>query len=143
MKRIILFIGIILSITTILSFNTINTPPYKSLCDTANAKNKNIIVYFSGSDWCANCNKFKKEVLNTPDIKKSIETDYVYHLADFPQRTELTEELETLNNSLAEKLNNQGVFPLLVITDKNLTIKKVINLSSNVDETLKSLKFNR
>ncbi|MCD8444002.1 MULTISPECIES: thioredoxin family protein [Tenacibaculum] len=143
MKRIILFIGIILSITTILSFNTRNKLPYKSLCDTAKAQNKNIIVYFSGSDWCANCNKFKKEVLNTPEIKKSIETDYVYHLADFPQRTELSEELETLNNALAEKLNNQGVFPLLVITDKNLTIKKVINMNTSADKTLKALKDNR
>ncbi|WCC41917.1 hypothetical protein PJJ26_10705 [Tenacibaculum finnmarkense] len=85
----------------------------------------------------------KKEVLNTPEIKKSIETDYVYHLADFPQRTELSEELETLNNALAEKLNNQGVFPLLVITDKNLTIKKVINMNTSADKTLKALKDNR
>ena len=36
--------------------------PYTDLTEKAHKENKNIVVYFSGSDWCSVCNKFKKNL---------------------------------------------------------------------------------
>ena len=88
--------------------------------------NKNIVLVFSGSDWCAPCIKLDKNVWQSEAFKK--ETNWVLYKADFPKKKahQLSEELAINNKKLAEKYNKGGNFPLVVLLDKT---GKVLGMS--------------
>ncbi|MCF6296016.1 MAG: thioredoxin family protein [Flavobacteriaceae bacterium] len=85
----------------------------------AAANNKNIILVFQGSDWCAPCIKLDKEIWSNEEFQKLSKDHFVMLQADFPRKkaNKLSESLRQQNNLLAEKYNNQGFFPLVVILD--------------------------
>lgn len=93
------------------------------LQEQARQKQRNIAVYFSGSDWCASCHQFKNKVLSQPAIDSVLTQGYVFYVADFPQRRKLADSTRTLNDFLAEKLNPGGIFPSLIVADENLAIQ--------------------
>ncbi|NRA91498.1 MAG: thioredoxin family protein [Psychroserpens sp.] len=97
------------------------------LMKKAQEEEKNIVIYFSGSDWCINCIKFKKNILNHTEVYQLLEDEFIYYVADFPQRTKLDKSVTIKNETLAEKLNPKGIFPLLVIADDNLELLSVIH----------------
>ncbi|RQO32283.1 hypothetical protein DBR32_01345 [Taibaiella sp. KBW10] len=106
----------------------------------AQEKNQNIAVYFSGSDWCSNCHYFKNKILNQEAVKATLDQKYIFYIADFPQRKKLPEAERKTNEALAEKLNPEGVFPLLVIVDKTFTVKTKIYKGNTLEKVVESLK---
>lgn len=84
-------------------------------------ENKNIILVFSGSDWCAPCIKLDKSIWQSEDFKSEAKKDWILVKADFPKKkgNELSPELQEQNRVLAEKYNKDGFFPLVVVLDKN------------------------
>lgn len=84
-------------------------------------ENKNIILVFSGSDWCAPCMKLEKNIWMSNEFKAEAEKNWVTYKADFPKKkvNQLTPELTEQNKVLAEKYNKGGSFPLVVLLDKN------------------------
>jgi thioredoxin-related protein len=83
-------------------------------------ENKNILLVFSGSDWCAPCIKLENIVWKSEAFKSESEKNWVIYKADFPKKkaNQLTPELMESNNRLAEKYNRNGNFPLVVLLDK-------------------------
>lgn len=86
---------------------------------TAQLKNQNILLVFSGSDWCAPCIKLEKSIFNSETFKTESE-QWVLAKADFPKKKSnaLSENLRLQNEKLAEKYNIEGNFPLVVILDQ-------------------------
>jgi thioredoxin-related protein len=113
---------------TIFSFNsTIEwTTDFSKAKTEASAKNKYILVNFSGSDWCGPCMKLKKEVLDSEDFLKFAESKLVLVRADFPRskKNRLSPELTKSNENLAEKYNKEGKFPFTVLIDENGNVVK-------------------
>jgi thioredoxin-related protein len=91
-------------------------------------ENKNILLVFSGSDWCAPCIKLENIVWKSEAFKSESEKNWVIYKADFPKKkaNQLTSELMESNNRLAEKYNRNGNFPLVVLLDKT---EKVIGMT--------------
>ncbi|MEZ4875490.1 MAG: thioredoxin family protein [Flavobacteriaceae bacterium] len=93
--------------------------------DTAKQKatqnNLPIVLVFQGSDWCAPCIKLNKEIWSTETFKTYAKDHFVMLQADFPRKKKnaLDSDLETQNKALAEKYNKQGIFPFVVVLDKN------------------------
>lgn len=87
----------------------------------AQANDKTIILVFQGSDWCAPCIKLDKQVWSTAEFKEFAKKHYVMLQADFPRKRKnaLPEKQTKANAQLAEKYNKNGVFPLVVVLDKN------------------------
>lgn len=87
---------------------------------TATIQNKNILIIFSGSDWCAPCIKLDRNVFQTEDFKKASLQNWIVLKADFPRKkaNQLSNEQTQNNRKLAEKYNKEGSFPLVVLTDK-------------------------
>lgn len=85
----------------------------------ASSSNKNILLVFQGSDWCAPCIKLDKEIWSTKEFQELSKDHFVMLKADFPRRkaNKLTEAMQTQNNSLAELYNKHGYFPLVVVLD--------------------------
>jgi hypothetical protein len=126
-------IGLLLCVS---SHNTI----IEKITSEANAEKKLIAVYFSGSDWCANCHKFSHVILSDFLVDSLLHHQYVYYTADFPQRTELADSVVAANEFLAEKLNPEGVFPLLVITDADWNIRAQFSNGKPATEIQQQLK---
>lgn len=83
-------------------------------------QNKNILLVFSGSDWCAPCIKLDNIVWKSDAFKLEAEKNWVIYKADFPKKkaNQLSPELAESNNKLAEKYNRNGSFPLVILLDK-------------------------
>ena len=90
----------------------------------ASNENKNILLVFSGSDWCAPCIKLKKEILTSEEFIVFAKEHYIILNADFPKRkvNALPKEQQEHNKALAERYNKQGHFPLVVVLDAEGTV---------------------
>ena len=87
----------------------------------ANEENKNIILVFSGSDWCAPCIKLDRNIWQSEAFKKEADENWIIVKADFPRKkaNQLEDSQTEKNRKLAEKYNVEGSFPLVVILDKS------------------------
>jgi thioredoxin-related protein len=142
MKKIIFIISFLVPITMF-------SQNWKSNFEEAKAEaikqEKNILLVFSGSDWCAPCIKLDKNIWQSEEFKKYSDQNYILYKADFPKKkaNQLSDTLKNQNNALAEKYNQNGNYPLVVLLDKNgkvLGMTGYKNVSPNdYLEILKSL----
>lgn len=85
----------------------------------AQKENKEILLVFQGSDWCAPCIKLDREIWSSDEFKDFSKEHYILVKADFPRRkkNQLETKQREKNNKLAEKYNPNGYFPLVVVMD--------------------------
>lgn len=77
-------------------------------------QNKPILVYFTGSDWCAPCKMLKKDFFETDKFKKRAK-NMVLLMVDMPRRNDIiTPQQRTKNKELVSIYNTQGSYPTLV-----------------------------
>ena len=88
---------------------------YDAALAQAEKEDKNILVYFTGSDWCAPCKMLKKDLFETSAFQ-DISNDYVMLYIDIPMNRDLIspEQLQH-NKEVSSKLNRKGSVPLLTI----------------------------
>ena len=118
MKKIVTFL--VLFIVTI-SFGQDWKYNFEEAKALAKDQNKDIVVIFSGSDWCAPCIKLDKNIWQSEAFKKESTDKWILVKANFPRKkaNQLSEEQEAHNRGLAEKYNLEGSFPLVVLLDKD------------------------
>ncbi len=92
---------------------------YDTALKTASKEDKNILAYFTGSDWCAPCKMLKKDLFESAEFK-AISDNYVLLYIDIPMNKDLisVEQLQQ-NKSISAKLNKRGAVPLLKILSPN------------------------
>lgn len=109
----------------------------------ASTENKKVLLYFSGSDWCAPCMKFKKTFIQDEAFKSFADSNLVIVNADFPRKKEnkLSKELTEQNELLAETYNPAGSFPLILLLDSSGKVLKKWegNPNVSVNDFIKSL----
>ena len=93
---------------------------YKDAINIAQKEHKFILVNFSGSDWCGPCIRLHKEVFVLPDFLQLANSKLVLLNADFPRykKNQLSPAQQKINDDLAERYNNRGVFPLTVLVNE-------------------------
>ncbi len=93
---------------------------YKEAITVAQKEHKFILVNFSGSDWCGPCIRLHKEVFVLGDFIQLANAKLVLLNADFPRykKNQLSPAQQKINDDLAERYNNRGVFPLTVLVDE-------------------------
>ena len=83
----------------------------------AAAENKDLLVDFTGSDWCGWCIKLVDEVFKHDAFKKGVADNFVLVEIDFPQdKSKLDEATQKQNEILKEKYSIQG-FPTILLLD--------------------------
>ena len=124
------------------------TTDFSKAITEASAKNKFILLNFSGSDWCGPCMKLKKEVLDSEDFLKYSDTKLILVRADFPRnkKNRLSPELTKNNENLAEKYNKEGKFPFTVLIDGEGNVIKswdgytssmtISNMKTEIEKTI-------
>lgn len=120
MKKIVLFVLFI----PFLSYSQNWKSSFDDAKNQALAENKNIVLVFSGSDWCAPCIKLDKTVWQSEEFKKESESKWVIYRADFPKKkvNQLDSALTESNKKLAAQYNAEGYFPLVLLLDKTGTV---------------------
>lgn len=118
MKKII---TIVVLVVTTFSFAQDWKYNFEEAKTLAKEQNKDIVVIFSGSDWCAPCIRLDKNIWQSDAFKKESADKWILVKANFPRKkaNQLSEEQETHNRNLAEKYNIEGSFPLVVLLDKD------------------------
>ena len=90
---------------------------YDKALKVAKKDSKNVLVYFTGSDWCPPCKMLKTDLFDSAAFK-DISDDYVLLYVDVPRNRDLlTPEQFAHNKEVMGKYNKKGVFPLLKIVN--------------------------
>jgi len=84
----------------------------------AQANNKFILLFFTGSDWCGWCKKFDQEVLSTPEFRNYAEKNLVLVEIDFPKQTPQSDAIKKANAAWQERFKVTG-FPTLILLDSH------------------------
>ncbi|WP_293782904.1 thioredoxin family protein [uncultured Pedobacter sp.] len=92
----------------------------------AKDKHKQILINFSGSDWCGPCIRLRKEILQSESFEQYAAKNLVLVRADFPRqkKNQLTKEQVKLNEALAEIYNKDGKFPYTLLVDEDGKVLK-------------------
>ena len=79
------------------------------------SQHKNIMLVFSGSDWCGPCIKMENQIWQSSEFVTYADEHLILLKADFPKKKKnrLSKEQQAHNDMLAEKYHAK--FPLVVI----------------------------
>jgi len=86
--------------------------------ETAKAQNKNLLVDFTGSDWCGWCIKLNDEVFKHEAFLTAAQKDYVLVALDFPNGEEAKAKVPNpeRNAELRDKYGIRGYPTILLVT---------------------------
>ncbi len=83
----------------------------------ADKEEKNVMVYFTGSDWCPPCKKLKTDLFDSEAFKE-LSGNYILLYVDMPRNKDLLTPGQIQHNTnLFKKYNKKGVFPLIKIVN--------------------------
>lgn len=90
---------------------------YEEAVSQSKNEKKPMLLFYTGSDWCAWCHKLENEVLLSTDFFDAVGDKFIFVLVDFPLRTPLEPKLLAQNKELQKKFDVKG-FPTIVILDE-------------------------
>jgi thioredoxin-related protein len=82
----------------------------------AKKEGKDVLIDFTGSDWCGWCIRLKKEVWDTEGWKAEGPKRYVLVELDFPRKKEQSEETKKYNRALNDLFGVKG-YPTIALLD--------------------------
>jgi len=90
------------------------TTSYTSAMTQAQEDGRQVLLYFTGSDWCSWCKKLNTEVLSQPEFLEYAREKLVLVKADFPENLPQSAELKEQNRLLAKQHGIEG-YPTIVV----------------------------
>lgn len=86
---------------------------------TASQQNKDMFLYFTGSDWCPWCIRLDREVLSDANFVLPARQEFVFVLLDFPRnKSGQSQALQQQNTELAARYQIEG-YPTVVLANSN------------------------
>ena len=117
------------------------TDDYAKAVEKAKTEKKNILLDFTGSDWCGYCMALDKEVFSTPKFKTWAKENVILVKVDFPHGIKLSKKVVEQNSELKSKYPFGG-YPTVMIVDtdgKVLTKKSGYKVGSGPADYLAGL----
>lgn len=91
----------------------------------AKEKQKPLLIYFTGSDWCAPCVNLHKDVLDTKTFFELAASEFIFYEADIPRRTDIiSPEKRAFNKELKKRLDVKGTPTILILRDNEIEISR-------------------
>ena len=94
------------------------TDNYAKALEQAKAENKMVLLDFTGSDWCAWCQKIDKEIFQTRKFKEYAAKHLVLVKVDFPDKAPQSAKVKAQNEKLQEKYDVDSFPTLMVVNAK-------------------------
>lgn len=86
--------------------------------EIAKEQNRPILVYFTGSDWCAPCKALKSDFFETEEFVLRAQ-NLVLVMIDYPRRVDIISEAQrTYNKKIIDTYNPDKSFPTMVMLNK-------------------------
>lgn len=79
---------------------------------------KDLLMDFTGSDWCSFCIKLKKEVFSKPEFAAEAPKSFVLVEVDFPQDKKQDEKIKAQNKELQKTYPIEG-YPTVILADSS------------------------
>jgi thioredoxin-related protein len=93
------------------------TSDFEAAKKQAAESKKDLLIDFTGSDWCGWCIKLVDEVFKHDAFKTGVKDTFVLVEIDFPKdKTKVTDEVRAQNEKLQELYGIEG-FPTILLTD--------------------------
>lgn len=77
---------------------------------------KDLMIEFTGSDWCPPCMQLRANVFSKPDFQQEAQKNFVLVELDYPRNKEQSAEMKSANDKLAKEYDVKG-FPTVVFAD--------------------------
>ena len=90
------------------------TTDYYAALKQAKAEKKNVLILFTGSDWCSWCKLLKKNTLDKSSFKRYAKENLVTVYFDFPYDRKISQRQMGIQQSLAKTFGVEG-FPTTVV----------------------------
>ncbi len=94
--------------------------------ETAQQEQKNVLLVFTGSDWCKPCILLKRDVLGAPEFLDYAAESLVLCNLDFPfkKQNQLPKEVRAYNDEKAAHYNPEGKFPRVILLSSDAEVIK-------------------
>lgn len=89
---------------------------YAQALSEAKQEKKDVLLNFTGSDWCIYCIKLDENVFSKADFLRLSKDNLKLVELDFPQQKTLSREVQQQNERLKSQFNVQG-FPTIILVD--------------------------
>jgi thioredoxin-related protein len=84
----------------------------------AAAEGKDLLINFTGSDWCVWCQRLDKEVFRKKVFIYEAQKHFVFVMVDFPRDKSQSDQLKEQNEKLAQRYDASG-FPTIILAEAN------------------------
>ena len=91
--------------------------------EQASKEGKDLLMNFTGSDWCGWCIKLKEEVFSKEGFKDASKNFVLVEL-DFPRTKQLSDNVKKQNAEWAQKLGVSGYPTIMLVDAKGITYAK-------------------
>jgi thioredoxin-related protein len=88
----------------------------------AKDENKEILVDFTGSDWCGWCIRLKKEVFDQPEFQEYAKKHLIMVELDFPRKKKLPAKEMAQNEKLSQEFKVEGFPTVLLLNERGKEI---------------------
>ncbi|WP_082422524.1 thioredoxin family protein [Aquimarina longa] len=101
----------------------------------AKETNQNIVILFTGSDWCPPCIKLEKTIFSKEEFIDFAAKNFIWVKADFPKRKKnrLSRIQQKKNEKLAKRYNKKWVFPVILVINKTGEVLGVTGYRRDLD----------
>jgi thioredoxin-related protein len=106
----------LLAATPLLAGESLWTEDFEAAKATAAKDGKDLLMDFTGSDWCGWCIKLKKEVFDLDEFKTEAPKKFVLVELDYPQKKPQEQKLKDQNAKLSEQYGIEG-YPSIMLAD--------------------------
>lgn len=90
------------------------TTDFSAATTSAQRQDKDLLVLFTGTDWCVWCQRLESEVFSKKTFQGKVTDHFVPVFLDFPRRSAQSEELRKQNRALMQKYGVSG-FPTVYL----------------------------
>lgn len=101
------------------------TTDAKAALESGMNSNRNVFLFFTGSDWCGWCKRLNSEILSTPEFLAFAEDNLVLLELDFPRRTTQPDELKVQNAKLRDYFKVTGYPTVVVLNPKGEVVSRL------------------
>lgn len=92
------------------------TTDYAAAVKEAKAQNRQVFLFFTGSDWCGWCKRLNREILATPEFAQFAGEKLVLVELDFPRSKPISPAVKAQNAKLAKEHGIEG-YPTVIVLD--------------------------
>lgn len=116
------------------------TDDYDKALAKAKTEKKQVLLDFTGSDWCGWCIKLNQEVFSKPAFKKYAQDNLILVEVDFPRAKQLPKNVQEQNAKLQNEFKIEGYPTIIVLSADGKKVGELGYMEGGPDAFIEALK---